>query len=367
MLDELATEFLADVPDLEEYTTRQKALELNRWVRRKGLTGLQDPEKNYRDLRNCLIGQALRHSEHESIPLISSAIYSSIAQRIGLVAGCCAFPTHVHAMVLSSPGQTLDEQVQEDSDKTETMYLDPYGKDEEIPESTLRSTLSQFGWQPNTGAALSMMTSAAMVIRTAHNINETYNIFRDRDQTRVTPELTQLIDGYGPADMVASYYAHLWAWLLLHNPNTFEWDGQFRRLLDRCSRIWPEDVWLVERYLLPLHDSGVARFQERRGRGFVLVDERQNARQVIDKVRRSDELPPAVFRRSDQGNENVAFRIGDVFRHRRYSWLGIITGWTDRSPLTAESSRRRGFGEEILDTEVINRLRFDDKNYFTYM
>ncbi|PHH87280.1 hypothetical protein CDD83_9071 [Cordyceps sp. RAO-2017] len=60
MLDERAAAFQATQPNLNELTTRQKALALNRWLRSNGFTGLCNPERNYRNLRNLLIANLRR-------------------------------------------------------------------------------------------------------------------------------------------------------------------------------------------------------------------------------------------------------------------------------------------------------------------
>lgn len=366
MLDETAAEFRASHPDLDQLTTRQKALALNRWLRAENLTGLRSPDRDYRNLRNCLIGQALRHPEHESIPIISSAIFCCIAYRIGLAAGCCAFPSHVHCVVFPPRGQTLDGRLDDSPEGLESMYLDPFGNDDEVPEAVLKAFLRRFGWQTSAETAMAMMSHASTVSRTAGNIRETYTMFMD-GQNRSSSHLTQLIDGHGPNNMAACYYASLWVSLMLSPANNLEWDDRFEKFLDRCARTFPEDVWLVERYLMPLYDSmSPLRHRLIRHAG----DEPEDAWKVIRLIRRADELPAPVFRRSDTGNSKVPFKIGDVFRHRRYLWLGVITGWTDHGSRNVEGSRvvaGNGAREEASDTDVVNRLRLDNKTYFTYM
>ncbi|ERT02645.1 hypothetical protein HMPREF1624_00946 [Sporothrix schenckii ATCC 58251] len=110
LLDQLADEFRRDHrhPSVDSMTVREKAHALVRWIRMRNLAGMADPSLNYRNMRNCLIGQALTDPEHPSLPIISSAIFASIGERIGLRAFCCAVPGHVHATVLGNPGESVD-------------------------------------------------------------------------------------------------------------------------------------------------------------------------------------------------------------------------------------------------------------------
>ncbi|MBE3046513.1 hypothetical protein IMZ48_29095, partial [Candidatus Bathyarchaeota archaeon] len=181
LLDDIAAEFRTAQDGLETMSTREKALALNLWIRSRNLVGMDTPETNYRQLRNCFMGQALRHSPHASLPLISSVIYSSVAGRLGLDAQPCLFPSHVLTLVAPPPGETLDGDAIPPADTDapaddpptaapEGMYLDPYGNPEEVPLGTLQTTLASYGWQTNTNAFLSRASPRNIAMRTAHNI-----------------------------------------------------------------------------------------------------------------------------------------------------------------------------------------------------
>lgn len=328
MLDETAARFRASCEGLASFTTREKALALNRWIRANGLTGMRNPERNYRNLRNCLIGQALRHENHESIPLISSAIFCCLASRLGLNAQCCAFPSHVHAIVFAQPGRTLDNVPIGGPSEPERMYLDPYGVDDEVPASSLQNLLAHVvGWQTSTDAFLAPVPPVSMVLRTAQNIKATFaRILELQDDAH--QELSQLLRGNGAMNVQASLYSALWSSLMLTPSNTFEWEDRLPRFLFHFVKAWPEDTWLVEKYILPMHNSftplrdGFARHANRG-----LDDLWEPWRLVRDQ----DDVVPPVFLRKSGGSQVIPFKIGQVFRHRRYRWLGVITGWTDQS------------------------------------
>ncbi|GAO16572.1 hypothetical protein UVI_02019900 [Ustilaginoidea virens] len=327
ILDQTVARFKASRADLSELTTREKALALNRWVRTNNLTGLRNPDRNDRNLRNCLIGQALRHRDHDSIPLISAAIYCCLASRLGVNAQCCAFLSHSHAIVFARPGETLDgHPVGNGDEQPERMYLDPYGVDDEVPVSGLQNRLAQLGWLAGADAFLAPAPTLSLVLRTARSIEATFARILEL-QDRAHTELSQLLRGNSAMNVEASLYSALWSFLMLTPPETFEWDDRLEGFLGRFAGAWPEDAWLVEKYLRPMYDSltplrnGFAR-RVNRGLG--------DPWELCSFVRKQDDVAPPVFRRNSAGNQSVPFKIGQVFRHRRYGWIGVITGWSDQ-------------------------------------
>lgn len=245
------------------------------------------------------------------------------------------------------------------------MYLDPFGNDDEVPADTLRGILARFGWQISTKVALSMISNAAVVTRVANNINETNNLVDNRraqtDDRDVAPtrDYTQLMTGHGWPVMSACQYAGRWASLILSPPNPFEWLGDMEEVFDHMTRTFPEDCWLVERYLMPLYDT----------LGGIRTDTmRLESRQALEFVRRADEQLGPVCRRGE-GEGNVAYRVGDVFRHRRYDYFGVITGWSSKA---SRDMVVPGMTDEELLAHyaplgLMHRLQMDDKTYYTFM
>lgn len=364
ILDRLAADFRDTQPNIDEMSTRQKALELNRWLRINNLTGLQHPERSYRNLRNCLIGQALRHQDHDSIPIISSAIFCCIAERLGLQAQCCAFPTHVHAIVFAEHGKTLDSvPVTEDDAPLERMYLDPYGSSEEIPMADLQAMLAHFGWQTSTDVFLSPVSPVAIAMRTARNIRATASrVLETREQTN--PDLTRLITGSDSSNIDAALYSALWASLLLTPVDSFEWDEVLEPFLNRFAKNWHVDAWLVKKYIFPLYD----RFGHIRERIMNNPRRWDDPREVIYLVDEFDETPPSVFRRNSARTQHVLYKIGQVFKHRRYGWIGAVNGWTDQGTRRLPMPHTVAIDETLddnSDTELPNRLRPRNKTFYT--
>lgn len=338
---------------------RQRALSLNRWTRAQGLTGLKNPERDYRNLRNCLIGQALRHEDHESIPIISGAIYCALAQRTGLDAQCCNFPGHIHVVVAAPAGSTLDgHSVDEQDASADRMYLDPFGRDEEVPIERLRALLSRFGGpdNPDIEHAVQPAHAIAIINRIGANMSQTWNTASDQ-QHEISNELFRLLCGSSTQNLMACLYASMWAALTLTQPDTW---AELDFFLTRYSRSFPEDAWLIEKFLVP-------RQPNRR------VEIGRHARTVgaWDPLRNNQylDMQAAWPVRRNKEEDKVPYKIGQVFRHKRHQWLGVITGWSD---LSSRARRQRPEApmndmDAMMDANPIDRLRMSDQTYFMYM
>lgn len=324
MLDEIAADFRSDYPRLNEMTTREKALALNVWVRMKNLTGMEGPEQNYRNLRNCLIGQALSDAQHPSLPIVSSAIYCCIANRVGISAACCAFPSHVHAMVVPPVGMTLDGQVNANDSaiNPDRMFLDPYGSNDEITISELRARLNSIG------PALSNVSEAFMrpsptsyiVQRLAHNVRASFSRAHDAAKPQADM-IKRLRSGDPDVNLESAIYAASWAGLLITPRNGTPWDHTMEGFMNRYIQTFLEDTWIMKRFLMPLYERFVTTQMMRRP-GW------RDARQTIRMIENHDSRIPTVHRRySTYIRKKVQFRVGQVFEHARYGYIGIVNGW----------------------------------------
>ena len=330
LLDRFAAQFRRGQPSFDSMTPRQKALALLRWIRAQNLTGMTDPETNYRNIRNCLLGQALADPEHPSLPIISAAIYCSLAGRIGLDASCCAFPTHVHTAVTAPAGMTLDGKPSAlpPADEADKMYLDPYGSSDEVGVAELRVRLVEMGWRSENGQFfLSASPTAAIVQRTASNLKASWSRARELllapGSVAAADELKRLRSGDPELNLEAVLYGAMWAGLLVTPASSLHWDEILESFLPRFVQNFSEDAWIVERWLMPLYDHFVRNHPRGRHRfGW------QDARATLGILHNLDARAPTVNRRYTQDIcAKVRYRIGQAFRHRRYGYVGIINGW----------------------------------------
>ncbi|KAI1478526.1 hypothetical protein F4774DRAFT_385159 [Daldinia eschscholtzii] len=334
LLDDIAYRFHSAHPYFDELTTRQKAISLSRWLRLNNMTGLNDPtEQTYRYLRNCLIGRALRDERHPSLPIISAAIYSAVASRLGLEAYPCALPSHVHATVLSRPGMTLDDRpLDEPSQHQESMFLDPYTLEDEVPLDRIIDFLSRLGIHTGHGNLLNPTSTDLIVMRTAQNIRASFTSFRtnERPLAQIIP-MIELNRGDWARNLQPALYSMIWASIMmvpvLPDSDEIRWDWQqdVRDLLSAFYEHFPEDAWLVEKYVCPMYDTFAA--PSRRRNNWDLPS--KSVMDQIRRMRRADASAQPARRRSElaKGLE-VKYRVGQVFKHRRYEYYGLILGWT---------------------------------------
>lgn len=368
-LDALASQFRAEYPALEQWSTRKKALYLVRWLRLHNLTGMDDPETNYRNLRNCLIGHALSDPSHPSLPIISSAIFCCVADRLGILSACCAFPSHVHASVFAPAGFTLDGvELPDPSDPPESMYLDPYGSSEEVTLADLRERLVEFGWNLGAEAFLKATPVTIIVQRTAQNIKGAYSTIRslERSYTRET-EMKRLRRGHPDLNLEAASYSAMWAELMVKQTSSAHWDANLDAFLNRFALSWSEDAWIVEKYLVPLYDRFTASQPRRLRRGW------ENVRAILNMLSNLDNRQPTVSRRYTQEiQERVKYKIGQVFRHKRYQYIGVINGWATNETtslpmphyLATEEAQQDGAGTEE-EGATDNARQGPGKTYYT--
>lgn len=330
MHDEIATSFQLSHIKLQSWSTRKKALELVRWLRARNLTGLHDPRKDYGNLRNCFIGQALRHPDHDSLPIISAGIFCCVAARLGINASLCSFPSHVHAVISAPAGYTLDGDAVDESDSSsQRMFLDPYGSDNEVQLEHLQMILAQLGFVEHTERFLAPVHASKIAIRVAHNISASLGTPGMHDQ--LEPRTIQLLHGNSRVNAEASSYAASWALLILNRPNRTTWLDRLHKFLCRFPDVYPEDAWLVEKYLWPRFCEVVSSPRDGFGRRYNVPGDHVNPWHFWHGMRDVDATPPRVFRRECCHNPGgPLLEIGQVFRHRRYRWFGVITSWEER-------------------------------------
>lgn len=299
------------------------------------MTGLNDPtEETYRYLRNCLIGRALRDDQHPSLPIISAAIYSALASRAGFEAYPCALPNQVHAIVLSPPGISLDGAVLPTSkaEHQQSMFLDPYGSDEEVPVDQIQNLLFRLGIYTGHEDMLTPTSTDLIVMRTAQNIRASFTSFRtiDRPLSQLIP-MIELNRGDWARNLQPALYSMIWASIMMvpilpdNDEVRWDWQQDVRDLLTYFYEYFPEDSWLIEKYVCPMYDTFAA--PSRRQSSWELPSKR--VRDQIKEIRRVDASTRTPRRRSHlTGGISVKYRVGQVFKHKRYDYHGIILGWT---------------------------------------
>ncbi|KAF2481849.1 hypothetical protein BDY17DRAFT_299822 [Neohortaea acidophila] len=325
-LDRIARAIRA-APDFEHLSTRNKAIEVARYMREQRLLG-NPTEEDYHALRNNFISLALFEEPHTSLPLQSVAIYCAVARRLGINARPSNYPSHVHAVIEAPSNQTLDgrekprataatEHTDEDPDSM--MHMDPWRSSEEVPREQLTLRLSQMGAPPAQHAAhLGPTNNYELALRTGRNIMNSVQDSRERQGRlgRSSSTRTSL------PDVEAAWYGMLWAMMVLGDNNQAATLHRRRQCLpylaDHFQTHFPEDIGMLESTLLPM---------------FINEREQEGLLSLVTISREADRNAKAPKRRAapdgveKSGPPRVQFKIGQHFEHKRYGYRAVVVGW----------------------------------------
>jgi F-box protein 21 len=321
-LRKLADILKAEHPHLMEEPLQRRAAQVAEFLRSRNFTGVLDDD-DYHNLRNNFIGLALFHPKHEALPLICTAIYCSLAREVGLEAHPCNFPYHVYAMITSGtrelPGIPSRDSFRTIEEHLETpIYIDAFRPGLEIQKEDLETVLREIGASVHSHQRfLSPADPVDMVLRTVQNIMRSIQIVHSQGQPDpgAPPRWATVFP-----DLDLAFYATLWATILL-GTQASEGDSisittNRRRylpfLVEHFKMHYPWDVGLVEEHILPLF-HGLPEFTP--------------LREAIHVTRVEDLNMAPVMRRDPWKNQRVKYFIGQVFRHKRYGYLGVIKGW----------------------------------------
>ncbi|KAE8131150.1 Hemimethylated DNA-binding protein YccV like-domain-containing protein [Aspergillus pseudotamarii] len=315
-LDEIVGRLSSLYPSINMFTPRDKARTIAVYLKSNNLTGIQ-PDREYHCLEHNFLGVALNDPNHNSLPLVSAAIYCYVAQRFGLNARPCGFPFHVHVIVKPPLGLDVDGNVLGPGVYGDPIYMDPFRSDRETPVTNLQRQLNYLGASSvEQSTFLDESRTSEIVLRCSKNILNSVQ------------RMSQYPDVHlEPVDTVSAKYAALWSTMLLSDPSR---PAEFRHhlpwLMELFATEFPSDIYLVEQYVVPIF------------RGLL---EYEHILESLHVMRAVDEIPKQVKRRYP-GRCDVKYRIGQVFRHRRYSYIAIITGWDTECDAGEQWMRRMG-------------------------
>lgn len=318
-LDMLAAGLKQQYPAFDDLSARAKASTLAFFLRERGFRGVSD--SSYRALHNSFIALVLRSETHDSLPLISVAIFCALARRVGLDARPCGFLYHVYCLIYAPENYTLDGIYKPTSSKDlDYIYLDPFRSSDEVLVEDLQRRLREMGVPPlQRNSYLSDSNTRDMVLRTARNIVASVQTIRQTDAGAFGINASWL--NVTP-DMDNAFYATIWAMLILgpddepvsmpHVLASSRRRQYLPYLLEHFSTHYPWDVSLLTQYVIPM---------------FINLPEGERLISYVDSMRRMDGIPKSPKRRAGGTANSVAFCVGQLFRHKRYQYEGVVTGW----------------------------------------
>ncbi|KAL1848843.1 hypothetical protein Plec18167_004370 [Paecilomyces lecythidis] len=300
-LDRIIVDLTHEEPDIRALTPRSRALAIASYLRRRNLTGIEE-DRDYHSLEHNFLGIALTDPGHNSLPLISAAVYCYVAQGLGLNARPCGFPFHVHVIIIPPHGLDMDGHILADGAQGAPMYMDPFRSTEETPVSNLRSQLNFLGASNiEQSVFLGESETSEIVLRCGKNI------LRSIQTMSLQPALA-----IPSIDIASAKYAGLWSSMIFAGPSRpMELRQHLPWLMESFATDFPSDLYLIEECLVPLFQG---------------LPEYEHLRESLHVMKAVDEIPRQIRRRTS-AHQNVKYRVGQVFRHRRYDYTAIITGW----------------------------------------
>ncbi|KAL3445910.1 Hemimethylated DNA-binding protein YccV like-domain-containing protein [Aspergillus insuetus] len=315
-LDEILSRLCTEYPDIQDFSSREQASLIASFLRTHNLIGIE-PEREYHCLEHNFLGLALDDPGHNSLPLVSAVIYCHMAQRLGLNARPCGFPFHVHVIVIPRPGFDIDGNVLHHGSTGEPIYMDPFRSDQETPVADLKAQLSFLGASAvEQSAFLGESRASEIVSRCSKNVLNSLQRINHFSGARLVP-----------VDPGCARYAALWSSLMFSNPlRPVELEQHLFLLLELLATDFSADIHLIEQYIVPIF-RGTMEFE--------------HLMESLHVIRTVDEIPKQVKRRTSQ-LKGVSYHVGQVFRHRRYNYVAIITGWDTECGAGEQWMRRMG-------------------------
>ncbi|KAL8683069.1 MAG: hypothetical protein Q9186_000979 [Xanthomendoza sp. 1 TL-2023] len=205
-------------------------------------------------------------------------------------------------------GFGVDGQPLQEGSDTRRVYMDPFRSDNLVFESDLASQLKAMGVASiEHEGHLGIASTADMIRRAARNI------IRSIQSTRHAHDLSIPAESLYP-DSDGALYSALWALLVLPEDHTPRSAGAryLPYILDHIEKQFLFDVRLIEKFTIPL---------------FMDSPHQEQLRNTIRVMRAGDLMPKPVKSRRNETSQSVRYKVGQAFRHRRYNYQGVISGW----------------------------------------
>ncbi|KAL2889996.1 F-box domain-containing protein [Ceratocystis lukuohia] len=354
-LDRYAEEFRRQNSDFGLLSYREKALRLNKWLRRLGYTGNKPIGKSFSHLRCAYLGQVLAHEDHMANPLIQCVIYCCVAARLGINADCCLFPGKLHVIVRAPDGEYLDgpfprktRAIGDEDRFLVDMFMSPCDSDSEISFSDLKQSLVSWGINSSEDGWLEPMHPASVALRNCRNIASSCERIH-RMAPNSASEACSLMTNNNYHNVLLASYASLWIRAVLTPTWDVSWKQCVLELVETVRASWPEDYWIVQRFCPPFNGLGMSR--TRAGTHSMITTLTPYRPSEIEQQRDQMRIQPTY---RDARGGPAKYHVGQVFEHTKYGSIGVITGWIeDRSPRGYISSGDRDSGTEADEIKTI--------------
>lgn len=218
-------------------------------------------------------------------------------------------------MVFAPRGLTLDGGRLEDGDQSlvDKMYVDPFNTDLEVDRQALQARIVAIGWQNSMETLLEPVSPATLVERVTRNVKATFTASRapivSGDQG-----VASLLQGNPAGNLELAVYGAAWASLLMTRNDPEEFGEHSRQLAFWFKAHQGEDVWLIDKFFLPLSAQILG----------------TPSPELAQYMRQMDNRPSQPRRRT----QDMKYHVGQVVYHARTDKLAVVCGWRKNNGLT---------------------------------
>ncbi|KAI9884872.1 MAG: hypothetical protein M1823_003354 [Watsoniomyces obsoletus] len=344
--------FLDASPNWTSMSTRGKALALNRFVRTNVILGrFPIPPAPSIPPAAGVVSLNTGPEINPVPPIISVSSFCVMAERLKMDARPVLFPYRARVIVFPPHGIDLNGRVVDEDElgdeSVRNMYLDPYGSDDETPVEELRHLLGTYSdLVQSPEASLRPTPVGRLLIICAINIYRGVREHRRHEYNTSAAtagfSITTTTSGHqlmnipsnpiadntfawchnGHENLDGAYYGALWVMIIMGNTYTGDMEDAGFELMDIIGRFhgaikgeFPEDAILLRKHMMGAFQS--------------TVHSRRLIASATEMVAEDGRIRDQHPRSDAQINVAVLYRVGQMFRHRRYGYIAVIVGWDE--------------------------------------
>jgi F-box protein 21 len=310
MLDNLAKQFEAEHPKFAEFTTRDLAFKLVEYLMFSVGLRFSENEDEFFQPSNSLLSYCLAEPEHRGLPITHCTIYCAIARRLGLRSRILGLPGNVFLAIYAPDGKSVDHKQLPPTAKPDLLYLDllrPGGW--EVSEEFLigRTRELVLASAEERQSLVQPMNPRTFAYRVGNNIVHCINHVL---------EVGTPVPEHGLHALPLQYSLSLFSFI-------DRVSGNFMHL----NPMRPDDHAFNHPRIHYRNVAGYA--EEYRPWDAVLLQELRNSHPFSIRPFHAYPVPqpPIITKRRGPASNALRFRVGQVFRHVRYNYIGVIIGW----------------------------------------
>jgi F-box protein 21 len=308
-LDDIAHDIQSSDPNWHDKNHTDKAVAVSKYLREHHLLGCS--AETFSLLRYRFITHVLTHpTDKSSIPMQSVVIFCCVATRLGIKAWPCNFPAKIHAVIELPYGPSIKSIRASHKIPDGVVWMNPFDHDEIISEQGMREMLDQMPHYNTAESQYSCLTRAYtrdLVLRNGMNIIQSLQFHRPSQGWETSNIafcalwsliITSQVDA--PKNREAYNRHVLWLRQIVNWFEGYVQDG-----------LWLDDALLFERYILPLIEE---------------AETKSRLTQILEQIKIADSNANPVTPR-DERTHLVKYKVGQIFRHVRYGYVGTVIGW----------------------------------------